>query len=646
MRSLLTGRAARYLSDAARAFERAPAEVAVALCIAAAFSYAIEIGDHAMPRWFEVAITALLMGAVAWTGTLLHALGAWSLRTRHIVTLLGAVLAGLYGGFVLDFDRSAEGWRAAMLVAAAALWLVAVPVIAARRRTARAAGGGAGDATVAADGVGAADATSLMRVVTGRVLLRVIGALLYCAALFAGLALALGAINTLFELDMKGTIYGHVFAWIFFVLAPWIVIGGLDEYVRPAPPRPEVASVVHRMTAFLVPPLVVLYFAILYAYTVRIAVTGEVPKNIVSPLVLAAGALALLALLLFDPPARGTAGARVLRAAPPLFVPLSVLGAWAILLRVEQYGWTEFRLLRLLLLGAFGVLAALASVQVLRRQRLTLYGAPLALAGLLVLAAIGPWSVLSVSRASQQARLDAALQAAGVDPDVARPAALVPVGMRPRPERLVHLAGPPPRSLPSTARLVAVPADSVPALAADVYDRINATARYLAGHFGPRALPPALAAIGAVEDYRFDMAAALGFRRIHPELPEQRFLSTHVAGTAEVRLGDVSAFRVQAGRGMAPAGNATLVDGTTSLRIRAGEEVFTAELGPLLNAADAEMGGRHEVSPSHASLPVMDANGAERGTLLVLELQAERTEAGAIVLRMLSGILLVRSGGG
>jgi 4-amino-4-deoxy-L-arabinose transferase-like glycosyltransferase len=170
------------------------------------------------------------------------------------------------------------------------------------------------------------------------------------------------------------------------------------------------------MAAFLVPPLLVIYGAILYAYVIRIGITGEVPKNLVSPMVLAAGGLAALALLLFDPrPERGPAD-RALRWAPPLFLPLSVLGAAAILMRVDQYGWTEFRLLRLLLLLVMAGLAAAASLLLVRRRRFPLHVMLLVLAAALVLTASGPWGAVAVARRSQQARLDTALPDRGHRP--------------------------------------------------------------------------------------------------------------------------------------------------------------------------------------------------------------------------------------
>jgi hypothetical protein len=218
MATTLTDRARRYLADAAGAFERAPVEVTVAVAVAVAFSWSVEAGGEAFRAWMELAVAGILIGVFAWTGTLLDALegsGRPPSMRRWIITGLGAAVTAAYAILVLNSERASEGWRALMLVLAAVLWLLAVPAVAGPW----------------------SEATRRVRVVGGRFLLRVIGALLYCAALYAGLALALAAINTLFELNLGGDIYAHVSGWIFLVLAPWIIIGGLPDYAAPWPRR-------------------------------------------------------------------------------------------------------------------------------------------------------------------------------------------------------------------------------------------------------------------------------------------------------------------------------------------------------------------------------------------------------------------------
>jgi hypothetical protein len=644
-------RSIRYLVDAARAFERAPVEVVLAVLLAASFSYAVDAGGAAFRTWLEVAVAGVLIGAVAWTGTLLHALGTWNVRTRWAVTVGGAAIVAVYALLVMDFELTAEAWRAAMLVSAALLWIAYAPALAGAGRRSlagdssardHAIGGASGIATDSLDAVAGRDrdsATDRVRRVDGRFLLRTIGALLYCAALYAGLALALGAVNMLFELGLRGDIYAHVFGWIFIVLAPWIVIGGLPDYVTAgaplaggagrtdagsgsvpgAAPATSVAGVVHRMSAFLVPPLLALYCAILYAYVVRIGVTGEVPKNLLSPMVLASGGLGALALFLFEPRPVPRAGvgdadvdgnglARWLRAAPPLFLPLALLGVWAVGLRVGQYGWTEFRLLRILMLVVLALLAAGGTVQLVRRRRFHLHLVPLVLAAVLLAGAVGPWSVLAVSRRSQQAELATALRLADVEPDS-------PIAI-------------------DTATARTIPGD--------VYTRINDAARYLAGHFGPDALPPVLRERVAAGASVYDVASSIGLQRAWPAPGEESSFNGHFADGGAVDVRGMTAHRIMVSpqRGRASSGAVTVQQDSTVLHLLVDGRRLSGDLGrytPSLRTPP-DRGGM--LAAADARIELVDEAGRAAGDLLILHIGLFM-ENDTLRLRHLDGLLFV-----
>lgn len=602
----LAARARRYLGDAARGIERAPVEVALALYIAVTYSYAIEAGEEAMAVWLESTVTALLVLAFAWTGTLLHALGAWRARTRWAVTLAGAVLVGGYAALVLDFTKNAEAWRAAGLLAAAVLWLIALPAFAAR-----------------------AAPVARLRLVDARILLRLIAVVLYGLALFAGLALALAAIDTLFELQLEGQIYGHVFGWIHFVLVPWVVFGGLEDYVRPAAGPSAVGSAVQRLALYLVPPLLTLYFLILYAYMVRIALTGEVPKNLVSPMVLAACALTTLALLLFDPQPGAGALARALRLAPALLLPLVPLGAWALLLRLGQYGWTEFRALRLVLLAAFTGLALGATVQLVRRRPFALHVAPVALAVILLLAVLGPWSVLPLSRRSQQQRLEIALA------QVER----IPLDTTTAARGRIELAPGAARALLRGAQPV-VPAGPVRTVPAALYDQVQADARYLHAHFGAAALPSALVRFAGRDERWVDFAGSLGLLRAPDASPEgNRAVYRRLPKELPVRVRGGTLYRVeyQWQDPRQPAPPAAVSADSLRLILRLPAALLTADLAPLL-ASPA--GTRGELPAEASVVPVRDAGGAAVGELVVLEVSVGG-EPGRRGLRHVLGTLLL-----
>jgi hypothetical protein len=584
--SALTARARRYLADAAHAFDHAPVEVTLSVLLAVAFSYMISTDVGPFPEWLELAVVIVLTGAVAFIATLLHGLGAWSVRTRWTVTAAGAAAAVLYGAFVLDLQQASEGWRAAALVTAGVLLVLGGPALAGR-----------------------ADATERFRRVTGRLLVRTLAVLVYAAALYAGLALALGAVNTLFELHFDGRIYAHAFGWIFFVLVTWVIVGGVPDYVRPAESPGPVAAAVHRMSAFLVTPLLAIYYIILYAYAVRIAITGELPKNLVSPLVIAAGLIAGVALVLFDRTDHDRASFRSLRITAPLFVPLSLLGLWALNMRLGQYGWTEFRGLRTVLLATLGALALAASVAIVRRRDLRLHLLPLTLAAVSVLSVIGPWSVIAGSRRSQQARLAAAMADAGIDWNAT--------------------------TLTDTI------------IANEPFREISETTRYLVAHFGPDALPPLFAQHADAGPNRVDVAHAAGLRAARPELNSPRGGYAQLA--TGVLLGDLEGgtlhyVRIDRQRASMPADTDTTAAGTAAadtaqgaltVPVRVGGLNLLADLGPISRAL-VDLEGR-SLPPDAARVPLRDETGRVRGELFVIEVGMGGTRS--LELHMLSGVV-------
>jgi hypothetical protein len=587
MSSLLVARAARYVDHARGAMARAPVEVAIAVFLAASFSYAIETRsvEHA---WFETAVVATLIASAAWGATLLHAAGTIGSRARWTFTLGAAALAGIYGATVADFSRVSEIWRAFLLLGAALCALVAAPAFAA-----------GGEARI-----------DVMRRMNGRLVLRMVGVGVYAAALYAGLALALAAVDTLFELELRGQLYAHVFAWIFLALVPWVIVGGLPDYVRSENGDDRVAAVVHRISGFLVPPLLAVYLAILVAYVVRIAVTGEVPKNLVSPMVTAAGGLAIVALLLFDPRPMERSTLRWLRGVPVLLFPLAALGVWSIGLRIAQYGWTEFRAIRVAILGVMMILAASAVWDMGRRRRFALYAAPGAFAFVLVAVAVGPWSVLAIAERSQQSRLTAALTAAGVD-----------------------TADPP----AGGGTEVEVPAP--------VYDDVRTTAHYLRLHFGAASLPPAFAAVAASDGGYSDFAELAGLRRRWGDDPRLDFVNARLAQGVRIESGAGEMFRVGLGR-IAPGprdasvGAPGVVQDGSTLRMNLPGGSVVADLTPLELAMRGLPERGAELPAGDALLVVTDAAGAPLGRLLLLDVVA-RWEDRTFRLEHLDGLVML-----
>ena len=569
-----------YLADTARAFDRSPVEGVLAFVTAVVFSYHIEAGQD-MEQAFQFAEGAFLVGAAAWAATLLHALHALTERQRWALTLAGTVVGAAYLLLVPDMDLESESWRGLALVVAAALLLFSAP------------------GWIAEGG----EPSLRLRRVNARFVLRAIGIGLYGLALFAGLALALLAIDKLFELDLEHTLYGHEFVWIMLVLVPWVIVGGLDDYVRPLDQQTDVERVVYRLATFLVSPLVALYYLILCVYAIRIAITGELPHNLVSPMVIAAGVLAAIALILFDPRADSATGTRWVRYTALVFLPLAPLGIWALYARVDAYGWTEFRLLRVIVVLTLFGLAVLGSVQVLRRRPISLRVIPFVLGVVLLLSAVGPWGFVAVSRRDQQQRLLNALEKARVN-----------VASAPAPGD-------------TTRRIVA----------GNAYRDINSTASYLHSHFGEQALAMLplrarrAAATYALADYyhlgpaRTDSVTYMRSGRL-------------AAGVAVPLSNGEVAYRIEVeGNGVKRSWARrdtlfTIVNGDT----------LRALLAPTIAAGGERRVKMPDLPPALATLTARDQTGRVRGTIIIFDLMARQVRDSTTIVN-LQALLLLRS---
>lgn len=113
----------------------------------------------------------------------------------------------------------------------------------------------------------------------------VVGAV-YTVILFAGLSLAVFAVDELFNLDITNKIYGHLF----------VLLAGIFNtsfFLSHFPPafqfndRERAYNIIFKnLCQYILIPIVGLYFLILYAYSVKILATWNLPHGWVSSLVL------------------------------------------------------------------------------------------------------------------------------------------------------------------------------------------------------------------------------------------------------------------------------------------------------------------------------------------------------------------------
>lgn len=382
-----------YAADARAAATAAPVEVLLGLLVAVALSISLR-AHSGEDDFLRVGASVAIAFPLVFGASVLYARGVVGAGARWAATAAILAACAAFGVFWFDPDLNAHAWRWLMLATGSALALALTAALPWKARDRRRSWAFAWRLSERLVGVGA-----------------------YAVALYGILAGAIQAIISLFDLNKPDHLFGDLAGAVFFALAPLIFVGGIERLT--APPPDGVPAAVSRLGRWLYAPVLIIYLLILYAYAAKVLVTGELPRNLVSPLVMAAGLIGLVGGVLLEPvhgdeEHRGLSA--LVRWIPVLLAPLIPLALWALLARLGQYGWTEFRYIRVGVVVVLGVLAVMGSVRRFRGAPPLLSSVPALLAAMLVLGAVGPWSAPAVSRRDQTARLRTALARAKLDP--------------------------------------------------------------------------------------------------------------------------------------------------------------------------------------------------------------------------------------
>lgn len=232
--------------------------------------------------------------------------------------------------------------------------------------------------------------------------------------LSAGLSGAMAGIEYLFEIRMR-RFYADI--WIIgMLLANYWILARMPRLSEVGNDTAFIPKGTLFLTTYILVPLIVVYFIILYAYIGKIIITAALPRGGVAYMVLACGGLGVLAYFLTYP-MRDTATRWVVRFRryffPALIAPLLLL--WVgIVQRISDYGVTEDRYLVLCLAMWLSIICIHA---IGRRHRNQFLFISLTASLLLLLASFGPWGAVSISKRSQKAQLEEMLQQGGMQKD-------------------------------------------------------------------------------------------------------------------------------------------------------------------------------------------------------------------------------------
>jgi len=236
--------------------------------------------------------------------------------------------------------------------------------------------------------------------------LRILTSVLYSVVLYCGLALAILAIDQLFKVEFYDHIYLHIFLVIAGVFNTTFFLSGVPETNNEeAPLVLSYPKGLKNFTQYVLLPLISLYLVILICYETKILVTLSLPVGWVSYLVLVFAIFGILSFLLVHPIATETNNLWIKtfnRWFYFLLIPLLGLLFWAILYRINLYGFTHDRYYVLLLSVWLTIVVAYFLIQ--KNPKIKFIPISLCIGGLLSIA--GPQGADSISKNSQLSRFE------------------------------------------------------------------------------------------------------------------------------------------------------------------------------------------------------------------------------------------------
>jgi hypothetical protein len=236
-----------------------------------------------------------------------------------------------------------------------------------------------------------------------RLFLGFLRATVFSAVLYAGLVVALVALDKLFGVDVPSKLYARLYIVVVFVINTGIFLAAVPIGLRELANDATYPKVLKVFAQYILTPLVFIYLLMLLAYLVKILAGGQWPSGWIGWLVTSVAIAGLLGFLLVHPLRDDPGEAWIHTYTRWLFVgliPAAVMLLVAFWKRVLPYGWTEPRLLGVLLgLWLLGI-----AVTYTLRPNAGIRRIPLTLGALLLVTLYGPVSVTSLSVSSQSRR--------------------------------------------------------------------------------------------------------------------------------------------------------------------------------------------------------------------------------------------------
>lgn len=223
---------------------------------------------------------------------------------------------------------------------------------------------------------------------------------IYSVVLYLGVAFIILTLEQLFDIIFTFSIYYYLFLVVLFIFGVTMFLSKYPKHNFKDSIYPKALKV---LLLYIVIPLISIYTAILYAYFIKIVVTWQWPKSLVSHLVIWYSTISTFVIFFIIPLLDRNKIAKGFRNLFPIFnIPILIMMFISIGQRIMQYGFTENRYY-ILLLGLWIVLIMLHYI--INRPRTNTF-IMVSLSVFILISVFGPLSSFNVSIRSQNNRLN------------------------------------------------------------------------------------------------------------------------------------------------------------------------------------------------------------------------------------------------
>ncbi|AJA48456.1 hypothetical protein CPAST_c23860 [Clostridium pasteurianum DSM 525 = ATCC 6013] len=166
---------------------------------------------------------------------------------------------------------------------------------------------------------------------------------LYSLILYGGLSAIIFTTDKLFNININGNIYIDILILVICIFAPVYFLSSIPKYNETVTSYsyPKVLSV---LIIYIIIPIIIIYSIIMYAFFVKIIITGEWPNNLISHLVLWYSLIDVWIILFIYPLQKINKFTKNFTLwFPRIIIPIMIMMFIAIAIRINSYGITESR---------------------------------------------------------------------------------------------------------------------------------------------------------------------------------------------------------------------------------------------------------------------------------------------------------------